>query len=245
MKIGNAFRFLKELSDPAVRHHAMQGIRNYRKTAPAECSLCGYVGKFEGVGTIMRFGSGCPRCKSAERHRLLALAVKRGFVDFKGKAILHFAPEPSIMRIIREQKPGTYVTGDILPGRADRVLNIEKLDIADGEFDMVVCSHVLEHVDDAKALGELRRVLKPGGRAVLMVPLIEGWAKSYENSAADTDDLRFKHYGQGDHIRYYGADFRDRVKAAGFSLEEFTAEGEDSVRYALQRGEKVFLATRP
>jgi len=46
-------------------------------------------------------------------------------------------------------------------------------------------------------------------------------------------------------VRYYGADVRGRIRAAGFQLEEFTAEGEDVLTYALQRGEKVFIARRP
>jgi SAM-dependent methyltransferase len=245
VRFASLLRVCRELADPAYRSHAVQAIRQYRKTAPAECSICGYVGKFDGVGTIMRFGSGCPACHSAERHRLLAIAADRGFVDFGGKDILHFAPEPCITRIVKARKPRSYTTGDIQPGRADRVLNIEKIDMPDASLDMIICSHVLEHVDDAKALGEFRRILRPGGQAVLMVPIVEGWDASYENPQADTDEERFRHYGQADHIRYYGSDFRNRVTAAGFALGEFTANGPDSVRYALSRGEKVFLATSP
>ena len=54
-----------------------------------------------------------------------------------------------------------------------------------------------------------------------------------------------RHYGQSDHVRYYGADVRDRIRAAGFKLDEFTAEGEDVLTYGLARGEKVFVATKP
>jgi SAM-dependent methyltransferase len=225
--------------------HAVQAMRQYRKTAPAECSICGYSGKFEGVGTIMRFGSGCPACHSAERHRLLAVATDRGFLNFTGRDILHFAPESCITRIVKDKAPRSYVTGDIKPGRAERVLDIEAIDMPDASLDMIICSHVLEHVDDRQALGEFRRVLRPGGQAVLMVPIVEGWERSYETPEANSDEARFRHYGQADHIRYYGSDFRGRVQGAGFGLAEFTADGPDSVRYALTRGEKVFLATSP
>jgi ubiquinone/menaquinone biosynthesis C-methylase UbiE len=104
---------------------------------------------------------------------------------------------------------------------------------------------VLEHVDDKKALAEVYRVLRPGGVALIMLPVVEGWATTYENKAVTAPEDRMRHYGQSDHVRYYGADVRDRIRAAGFELSEFTAEGEDVLTYGLQRGEKVFVATKP
>ena len=232
------------LRQPRVRRHALNAIWTFLGAPQAECNICGYKGSFDAAGTIMRFNAACPQCASVERYRLLALAMQRSFVSFADCDVLHFAPESAIIDMVREQAPRSYVTGDILMGRADRQLNIEALDIPDASLDRIVCLHVLEHVNDAVALAELRRVLRPGGQAVLMVPIVEGWQKSYENPDAITAEDRTFHYGQDDHIRYYGADFRDRVRAAGFTLTEFTAEGLDSVRFNLMRGEKVFLATR-
>jgi hypothetical protein len=88
-------------------------------------------------------------------------------------------------------------------------------------------------------------VLKPGGVALIMLPVIEGWARTYENPQVISPEDRKRHYGQADHVRYYGADVRGRITAAGFALEEFTAEGPDVLTYALQRGEKVFIARKP
>ena len=143
-----------------------------------------------------------------------------------------------------KKRVGRYESADIAPGRADRVLNIEAIAMPDASYDCVLCSHVLEHVDDAKALSEIFRVLKPGGVALIMLPVIEGWAHTYENPQVTTPEERKRHYGQADHVRYYGADVRERIGAAGFALEEFTAEGPDVLTYALQRGEKVFIATK-
>ncbi len=78
--------------------------------------------------------------------------------------------------------------GDIAPGKADRVLNIEAIASPDASYDCVVCSHVLEHVDDKKALSEIYRVLRPGGVALIMLPVIEGWAKTYENPAVTSPE---------------------------------------------------------
>ena len=88
-------------------------------------------------------------------------------------------------------------------------------------------------------------MLKPGGVALIMLPIIEGWHQTYENAEVTTPKARQLHYGQSDHLRYYGADVRDRIRAAGFVLDEFTAEGPTVPTYALQRGEKLFIARRP
>ena len=232
-KSGNAKRYL---------FHAIRGAKAYRNIPDTECSICGYTGKFMGVGVSVRFGALCPNCLSLERHRLFALASARGFLNFSNAAILHFAPEASVRKILDEQKPASYVTADICPGRADLVLDIEQLDFPSSSVDVVICAHVLEHVDDGKALRELRRVVKDDGFVVLMVPIVEGWETTYENKAITSPEGRTLHFGQDDHVRYYGADFRTRVEEAGFRIEEFTAFGEDCFRYGLVRGEKVFKA---
>jgi SAM-dependent methyltransferase len=211
---------------------------------PRTCNVCGYSGRFQSAGKPRRIDARCPKCGSAERYRLLALWLDRYGAFLRQAHVLHFAPEAGLATLLKT-RVGRYQSADIAPGRADLVLNIESIGVADQSHDCIVCSHVLEHVDDKKALAELYRALKPGGVALIMVPVIEGWARTYENKKVSTPEERKRHYGQADHIRYYGADVRDRIRAAGFQLEEFTAEGEDVLIYALQRGEKVFIARRP
>src|SRR6185503_1803653 len=210
---------------------------------PRTCNVCGYRGRFLAAGRPRRIDARCPKCGSAERYRLLALWLDRDGGFLRNARVLHFAPESGLARMLKT-RVGAYRSADITPGRADLVLNIESIAEPDGSYDCVVCSHVLEHVDDAKALREIHRVLKPGGVALIMLPVIEGWAKTYENAHATTPEERKRHYGQADHLRYYGANVRERIRSAGFALEEFTAEGEDVLTYALARGEKVFIARR-
>ena len=211
---------------------------------PRTCNVCGYRGRFQAAGRPRRIDARCPKCGSAERYRLLALWLDRHGAFLKTASVLHFAPEAGLASMLKT-RVGRYESADILPGRADRVLNIEAIAMPDASYDCVVASHVLEHVDDAKALAEISRVLKPGGVALIMLPVIEGWAVTYENPKLTSPEERKRHYGQSDHVRWYGADVRMRIRAAGFGLDEFTAQGEDVLTYALQRGEKVFIATKP
>ena len=71
-----------------------------------------------------------------------------------------------------------YVTTDwsesVHPGarRADVIASLDALPVDDASFDAVLCTQVLEHVDDPGAvLGELHRVLRAGGGLWLTVPL--------------------------------------------------------------------------
>lgn len=77
-----------------------------------------------------------------------------------------------------------------------------------------------------------------------MVPIIEGWESTYENHELITDEERREHFGQFDHFRYYGRDFRDRLNDAGFIIHEHTAQGFNIVKYGLSRGEKVFICSK-
>src|SRR5690606_24367669 len=152
-------------------------------------------------------------------------------------------PEAVVAEALRG-RGGSYHSADLMPGRAELVLNIEQIDQPDGSFDVIMCSHVLEHVDDTKALREMYRILAPGGMVLLMVPMIDGWAQTYEDPAIASARDRERHFGQWDHVRFYGADIRQRILAAGFALEEITAREPDVHRYGLSRGGKLFLCRK-
>ena len=125
---------------------------------------------------------------------------------------------------------------------ADVKLDMESIDVDDEQYDIIIASHVLEHVDDKKASSELLRVLVDGGIFVCQVPIVEGWESTYEDDSITSEEDRWLHFGQGDHVRYYGADFRERISASGLILKnEYTSEGEDVIRYGLLRGEKTFV----
>jgi len=210
------------------------------------CPLCGYAGRFDPIfaSEAMRFGGECPDCKSRERHRLIKLWMDR---DPRGQDfghLLHFAPEAVLQTVLRD-RCRDYQTADIEPGRADLVLNMEEIDLPDAGLDSVMANHVLEHVDDAKALREIFRILKPGGFALLTTPVIPSWTQSYEDPSIVSPAERFRHFGQEDHVRRFGSDLSDRIRAAGFALETVVADGRDTPRFGLIPGDTVYLATRP
>jgi SAM-dependent methyltransferase len=210
---------------------------------PRECNICGRVGRMLAFGVPPRLDARCPRCGSLERHRLQAMWFALNQRAIEGKRVLHFAPESVISELLRPTA-GRYIGADLDGRRAESALNMEDIALPDGSVDLIVCNHVLEHVNDAKALKEFYRVLNPGGILVLMFPIIEGWSKTYENPTVETSKDRVLHFGQWDHVRYYGYDVRDRIRSAGFALTEFTAQEPDVTRLSLARGEKVFIATK-
>jgi len=178
-----------------------------------------------------------------ERHRLFWLAQTRLTLFSASDKILHFAPEACASQLIR-RSCHEYRSADLQDGHADVVLNIEGIALPDESVDVVIASHVLEHVDDKAALSEIWRILKDRGRLIVMIPIIEGWALTYENPLITSAKERTAHFGQCDHVRYYGREFRERVESAGFSLSEFDCEGGEVVKYALLRGEKVFICRK-
>jgi SAM-dependent methyltransferase len=101
----------------------------------------------------------------------------------------------------------------------DHQEDITRMTFANSSFDFIYCSNVLEHVlDDRSAMSELFRVLAPGGRLVIQVP-IRG-DTTYENPAIVSPAERAAHFGQADHVRFYGRDIRVRLEDAGFYVEE-------------------------
>lgn len=192
-----------------------------------------------------RFDARCGTCGSLERHRQSALWFQRNDTFGPDHRVLHFAPERQLTAFIRPEV-AVYETADLSP-RLDVThhVAIEDTGLPGASYHRIVCNHVLEHVDDRSALAEMLRLLVPGGTAFIMTPVVEGWSETYENPAITAPRERLLHFGQNDHVRLYGRDIRDRIRAAGFALEEFTAVEPDVARYGLVRGETLFIARRP
>jgi SAM-dependent methyltransferase len=184
------------------------------------CPVCGRSSRrFRPFGVVRREDAQCPHCGSLERHRLLWLYVsgRTDLFDGRPKKVLHVAPEPCFRRRFRQRIGDGYITADLFDATAMVKMDIMDINYPDQSFDVIYCSHVLEHVrDDRKAMREFHRVLRNTGWAILLVPITA--ARTLEDPAITTPEGRLRAFGQSDHLRRYGPDYADRLREAGFRV---------------------------
>lgn len=139
-----------------------------------------------------------------------------------------------------------YETADLHQSGVTHRVDIARMALPDASYEALIAHHVLEHIDDDRqAMREIFRLLKPGGFALLSVPINASRQETYENPAIATRALRYVHFGGEDHKRYYGLDFADRLAKAGFSVSTFRVSPEQEVEYGLLRDEWIYIARKP
>ena len=229
------YRWIPILSDAyraGRRHVAKVWFAGSRFECPiCDCTFSRWIGD--------PAQGGCPYCRSAPRHRLLKLSLEREWTLHPPVVdILHFAPEWGTERGLRSNpRVGRYVTVDLAARGVDVQCDITLLDFPSETFDIVLCSHVLEHVpNDREAISELHRVLRPGGIAYIQVPYRSTRETDEDPSVTDPNE-RMRRFGQFDHVRVYGYDLADRLREPGFRVEEMrpvrAMPEEDVVRWGL------------
>jgi SAM-dependent methyltransferase len=233
------------------------------------CSVCGAsVRKFlpqgygypileelEVIGGMYKDDDECPICRSNDRVRLVDLYVRYHTELLRQpQRLLHVAPEPALADKWSRHKGLDYVPVDLDPKRYRHIegfvaCDLQKLPFDDCSFDWVIANHVLEHIpDDAKAMKEVLRVLKPGGTAMLQVPIALKLEKTDEDPSITSEAERIRRFGQSDHVRIYARDYYDRLKAAGFEVELWSAFDHETLRARALRlnvKEHLTLARKP
>ena len=197
-----------------------------------ECPICGARRRrFLPYGYVTsREDALCPHCLSLERHRMIWLWLERHSDLFATHPrLLHIAPEVSLMRHFKRHYKGhsdNYITADLESPLADMHFDVQHIPMETRSIDVVICNHLLEHVeDDAKALQELYRILKPGGWGIMLVPEDRSRATTFEDDTITDPAERTRLFGQYDHRRVYGRDYDDRLRRAGFEVERIAATG--------------------
>lgn len=196
------------------------------------CPVCGWTGmRFLPYGQRQRPDARCPVCQAKERHRYLWHHLQKT-IDLTDADVLYFAPVEGIVDRLQQRSSVNLLTTDLSEPNVDFRSDVTRLPVRDRCFDVIVFSHVLEHVpDETAALQELYRALRPGGTALVLLPQDRGREETYEDDSVSSPEERQRTYRQHDHVRLYGDDVRHRLARFGFDVTvvDYTSELPDSV----------------
>ena len=246
------YRTIRSALDKRLQRYALKG-----NNVHCPCCDSNFITFLPGGVKNVRLNASCPQCGSLERHRLIWKYLKSETNLFNRKVrLLHVAPEPLFYKIF-----STYSTIEYVPaakfgeGYEDKYptgtknVDITAIDLPNDSFDAILCSHVLEHIpDDQMAMQELYRVLKPGGWAILQVPLDKSKATTYEDFEITDPKEREQAFGQHDHVRTYGNDYSERLTNAGWQVSRISYpkkySDQEIIRYGFSKEEDIFYCTK-
>jgi SAM-dependent methyltransferase len=194
----------------------------------------------------------CPKCHSTDRERLIYwyIANKTNILNSQNSIkLLHVAPEKILQKAFRNSNKIQYINGDLNPLTADKKIDITDINFEDNSFDFIICNHVLEHVkDDKKAMSELFRVLKPGGEAILQVPISKYNKDTFEDFSMTTPEEKERSFGQKDHVRIYGKNYPKILEKVGFQVNLYDIKkelnGRNIEKYGLNKEEILYIGKK-
>lgn len=195
-----------------------------------------YAGLFPQISLI------CSGCFSSSRQRLIVNYLKKNN-NLNKKKIIHFAPEQSLSKFINENyKIINYDKVDLIPKKEIIQINIENINKKFcKKYDLVICNHVLEHVNFIKAISNLKKLVKKNGQIFLTFPIIDSWKKNYINKKIKKEYDRYLHFQQFDHLQLFGREIEKYLADKNFSCSKIIATGEESVKFGLIQGETLFI----
>lgn len=215
------------------------------------CPCCGgNFREFLPFGVQTRKNAQCPRCLCLERHRLLWLYFQEKTNLFKDNLkVLHIAPEKWFQKKLKSLSNLDYLSADLDSSWAMENMDITDINYPDNTFDVILCNHVLEHIpDDHKAMQELYRVLKQGGWAILQVPMDNTKVTTFEDKNITSPEERLRFFGQQDHVRIYGQDYKNRLENAGFKVkvDQYVKDLDDTLvnKYGLKKDHDIYFCSK-
>ena len=251
LALKNQFRKMKYAGNKVICPFCEKSFSRFRPTGAFERS---FWRSTEGLKLLESpeinvANAQCPNCGSGERQRLLYfyLLKKLDFFNMKGIKVLDVAPDDFLFQKVFSRADIDYHSIDVSQARnPTEIMDITDLRFEDNSFDAIICLHVLEHIpEDMKAMKELFRVLKPGGWAIVQVPI---WAFETVEVPESTKDQYLELYGHSDHVRRYGFDYIDRLEKVGFDVkvDQFSRKLTTDFRqqYGLFETEDIFFCTR-
>jgi SAM-dependent methyltransferase len=231
-------RIVLRLSPRRLRAAVFAGAKRY-------CPVCGT--RLRGFLNYRgRRNALCPVCLSLERHRLtwLFLTERTDLTNGRAKRLLHMAPERGLESRLRAVDGVDYLSADLVDPAAMVRFDVTSIPFPDQSFDVILCSHVLEHVpDDRLAMRELARIMRPSGWAVIEVPPVRV-AKTFEDPSITDPKERRRLFGQRDHVRVIGDDYPARLEENRWSILRFRPTdiaGDRMVTWGLKAEEEIFL----
>jgi SAM-dependent methyltransferase len=246
------------LLSPTYSHACTCCGRRVREFLPIDAYLLkalfdnGWPDGFDSFETLSAKQYYCPHCGATDRERLYALVFtqRRRSSENREVKVLDIAPSRALGCFL-DSRPGVRRrTADLFQEGVDDVVDIQRMDqYGDESFDVFICSHVLEHVeDDRSAMRELHRVLRPGGWGIAMVPICLAIDECHEDPSIVDEAARWRHFAQGDHVRLYSKRcFVERLSAAGFVVRQLGVNhfGErELARIGATPGSVVYIVER-
>ncbi len=195
-----------------------------RNGASVMCLYCGWRGKH-----FYKAKQRCPQCDSLPRTRLIAYAVGHFGIHLNYADLMVIGPNiQEIVYLSTHFTPRRFLRVDMVKrGFINYAADITKLSLESDQIDVIISWHVLEHIsEDRAAIREMYRVLKPGGSALISVPIHPpGRENTYEDSSISRSDYQRIH-GHPDHVRSCGLDYGQRFAEAGFSVQMLSVAGD-------------------
>ncbi|CAN5739420.1 class I SAM-dependent methyltransferase [soil metagenome] len=169
----------------------------------------------------------CPNCGASDRDRLISSYLQQEIS--KGKKIKHIldiAPAKALGQQLK-QITKSYRSADLYMEDVTDKTDITNMTVyADKTFDLVVCSHVLEHIpDDLAAMREINRVLKSKGIALILVPIVKQLDAITEDIHESDPNERWRKFAQNDHVRLYSQKgLVERLTQSGFRVSKISGQ---------------------
>lgn len=218
------------------------------------CPCCKSTFKeFAPFGDNRRRNAWCPNCQGLERHRLLWMYFENKTNIYKQPLkVLHIAPEDIFFNHFKKQKNIDYHPVDIYPHlypKGTKYFDLLNPEPGTGTFDVIICNHVFQYIeDDKKAIKNIYNLMKRGGWGIMQVPINGKNPVTYEDPSITDPMERLKAFGLKEHVRYYGLDYANRLRDAGFNVnvDDYTAafSDEENYKYGFWKGDAIYYCSK-